>query len=77
MSYKKTGLMVTGILVCVLAGAGIEHVRQVLTTVPEEEPDPVETLARPAKDVSAPRTVVVKDEAAERCGDAWLNLSWL
>jgi len=66
MNYKRTGLMVVGVLVCILAGAGIEHVRQVLTTVPEEEPDPAETMARPAKDVTTPRTVVLKDDAAER-----------
>lgn len=66
MSYKKTGLMVAGVLVCVLAGAGVEHVRHVLTTVPEEEPDPAEALARPSEVVTAPRTVVVKDDAAER-----------
>ncbi len=70
MNLKKTGLMVAGVLVCVLAGAGIEHVRQVLTTVPEEEPDPVETVLRPSRDASTPRTVVIKDEAAERAAAA-------
>lgn len=70
MSYKKTGLTVAGILVCVLAGAGIEHVRQVLTTVPQEEPDPAETVLRPSASASTPRTVVVKDEAAERAAAA-------
>ncbi len=66
MSHKRTGLVVVGILVCILAGAGIEHVRQVLTTVPAEEPDQAEAFGRPSKEVVTPRTVVVKDEAAER-----------
>jgi hypothetical protein len=70
MNSKKTGLMAAGILVCVLAGAGIEHARQMLTTVPQEEPDPAETGLRASSDVSAPRTVVVKDDAALRAAAA-------
>ena len=66
MNFKKTGLTLAGILACVLAGAGVEHVRQALTTVPADEPEPPEAVLRPAKEVAAPRTVVVKDDAAER-----------
>ncbi len=69
MNAKKSGLMVAGVLVCVLAGAGIEHVRQVLTTVPEE-PDPVEATAYKPTEPNTPRTIVVKDEAAARAAEA-------
>jgi hypothetical protein len=69
MDYKKTGVMLSGVLACILAGAGVEHVRQVLTTVPQEEPGPAETLLQ-AKNPSSPRMVVVKDEGALRAAEA-------
>jgi hypothetical protein len=69
MSYKKTGVMLSGALACILAGAGVEHVRQVLTTVPQEEPDPAEALMQ-AKKPAAPRMVVVKDEGSLRAAEA-------
>ncbi len=71
MHDRKIGLMSIGFLVCLLAGAGIEHVRLVLTSVPAEEPDPTDTGLHPV--VQSPvttRTVVVKDDAAERASEA-------
>ena len=61
--------MVAGVLVCVLAGAGIEHVRHVLTTVPQEEQDQAGP-ALLAKEPVTPRTVVVKDEETLRAAEA-------
>ena len=61
--------MVAGVLVCVLAGAGIEHVRHVLTTVPQEEQEQAGP-ALLAKEPVTPRTVVVKDEETLRAAEA-------
>jgi len=67
MRDKKIGLIATGFFVCLLAGAGIEHVRHVLTTVPAEEPEPTDTVLHPVvQSPTTTRTVMVKDEAAER-----------
>lgn len=71
MMDKKTGAMAAGMLACVLAGAGVERVRHYLTSVPDEPEAPVEELvASVNREPGVPRTVVVKDEAAERAAEA-------
>jgi len=70
MRRKKTGWIALGTVVCVLAGAGIEHARLCLTRGPEESPVVAETGSRQLKDTSRPRTIVKKDEAAATAAEA-------
>jgi len=64
---KKWGLVGAGLLVGILVGAGSEYVRAWWTAAPPPAPA---VTPPPAAAETAPRTVVVKDNAAERSAAA-------
>jgi exonuclease VII large subunit len=57
-------------LVCLALGAGVEHLRLWLATEPEELPVLVADGVRLAGGGARPKTVVVRDEAAERAAES-------
>ena len=65
MDSKRCVVFGIGACVCVMAGAGIEHLRQKLVAPVQEEPVVQETVR-----VAKAQTVTVRDEAAERDADA-------
>ena len=70
MNLKKNGLIVLGLLLCALAGAGIEHLRLWFNAVPNEVTTLKEPAAQPIDGLVRPQTFVLGSNASARASEA-------
>jgi len=70
MNGKKKGLLIGGVLACLVCGAGLERLRQAVIAANPVAVEPLPKVVHVPKREAPSRTVVVKDETALHTAEA-------